>query len=338
MQTEILKLTDSNRKEVLEKASLIIKNGGLVVFPTETVYGLGASVYNEEAIKKIFKAKGRPSDNPIIVHIAKEEQLQELTDDVSPIQQKLMDSFWPGPLTIIFKKKQNISSIVSGGLSSIAIRMPSHSFARELIARAGVPIAAPSANISGRPSGTKGVHLFEDLMEKVDMIIDAGLSQIGIESTVVRVEGDSVFILRPGAVTEEMLKKVVVPARVIFTEKKNMLNSSPGTRYKHYAPCARLILEVASKILERATSLQKEGLAVGIISTNQNKDFFKIYEPNVFSLGDENNLEEISQSLYQALRFFDTHHVDVIVCQSFPEQGLGRAIMDRLIRASGGEI
>src|SRR3989344_3916616 len=178
MQTETIKLTKENRHRTLDRAASIIKSGGLVVFPTETVYGLGANVFNEEAVRKIFIAKGRPSDNPIIVHIATIEQLSELTDNISSLEQKLIDTFWPGPLTIIFKKRKNISKVVSGGLPTIAVRMPSHPFARDLILVAGVPIAAPSANISGRPSGTIGEHIFVDLEGRVNMIINAGSSDI----------------------------------------------------------------------------------------------------------------------------------------------------------------
>lgn len=339
MQTEIIKITADNSKEVLSKASKVIRAGGLVVFPTETVYGLGADVFNEEALGKIFSAKGRPGDNPLIVHIGGQGQLKLLTDFVSPIQQKIIDNFWPGPLTIIFPKKNTISNIVSGGRQSIAIRMPSLPLSRALIEESGVPIAAPSANISGRPSSTTGGDAYADLLGRVNMIIDAGQSNIGVESTVIRVTDESVSILRPGAVTKEMLEKVVYPLPVIFAKDKDnpqVSAASPGTRYKHYAPRSRMILESSDKMAEHALSLQQEGKIVGIISTNQKKDSFKEYAPNLFVLGDRNNLEEISQSLFMALRFFDTHPVDVIICESFPEQGLGAAIMDRLRRASEG--
>jgi len=340
MQTEIVKINNKNSKKVLEKAATVIKSGGLVVFPTETVYGLGANVFDEKALAKIFFAKGRPSDNPIIVHIGDKKQLKELTDIISKYQKKLIDAFWPGPLTIIFEKKDTISNIVSGGLSTIAVRMPSNLFARKLINLAGVPIAAPSANTSGRPSGTTGEDVYNDLFGKVDMIIDTGFSDIGVESTVVKINNDFLLILRPGVVTKEMLEKVIYPLPVIFAKDKNDLQSSPGTRYKHYAPKSKLELisaspdKIGKEMASRASALCKKGLIVGIISTNQNRNYFKDYEPNVFILGDQNNLEEISQKLYSALRFFDTHNVNVILCQSFPEKGLGVAIMDRLGRAS----
>jgi L-threonylcarbamoyladenylate synthase len=317
MQTEILKITDENKNEILHTAANVIQEGGLVVFPTETVYGLGADAFNEEAVKKIFSAKGRPSDNPIIVHISNPAQLQDLVKNVSAIEQKLIDSFWPGPLTIIFKKKDSISTIVSGGLSTVAVRMPSHPIARELILKAGVPIAAPSANTSGRPSSTSGADAYSDLVGKVDMIIDTGPSDIGVESTVVKVINDSVSILRPGAVTEEMLSKVVSPLPVIVSKGKNSLQASPGTKYKHYAPAAPLEIVPLEYIENRATALRAKGKKVGILFQN------------------EKNLEKISKNLYRALRYFDTHPVDIILVPRFPEDGLGRAIMDRLERASG---
>ena len=334
MRTKIVKITEGNRKEVLKKAAIIIKNGGLVVFPTETVYGLGANVFDDKALSKIFLAKGRPGDNPLIVHISDKTELKELTNSVTENQQKLIDAFWPGPLTIIFEKKDTISNIVSGGLSTIAVRMPSNYIAHKLIHLAGVPIAAPSANISGRPSGTKGEDIYNELVGKVNMIINDGDSKIGVESTVIKINDKQILILRPGAVTKEMLEKVLFPLPVFFAKDKNDLQSSPGTKYKHYAP--KFKLEVISKeeIKNKAEVLKNKGLIIGVITTNQNKDSFKEYEPNFFILGDENNLEEISKNLYNALRFFDTHKVDLILCQSFPEVGLGVAIMDRLERAS----
>ena len=312
MQTETIKLTKENRQRTLNRAASIIKSGGLVVFPTETVYGLGANVFDEEALKKIFIAKGRPSDNPIIVHIATVEQLQELTDNISSLEQKLIDTFWPGPLTIIFKKRKNISKVVSGGLPTIAIRIPFHLFARDLMLVAGVPIAAPSANISGRPSGTIGEHIFVDLEGRVNMIINAGSSDIGLESTVVRVNKNNISILRPGAVTHEMLEKF---APVSFASDKKELQASPGTRYRHYAPKAKLeILESKDALEKRLEDLRKKNIKVGILSRR--------------------DLKDTAKNLYRDLRALDAQGVDVILCESFPEEGLGVAIMDRLKRAA----
>jgi len=336
MQTEIVKITEQNKKEVIEKAAKILQNGGLVVFPTETVYGLGASIRSDESIKKIFTAKGRPSNNPLIVHISNKEQLDELTDNITELDNKLMNVFWPGPLTLILKKKNNISDIVSAGLPTLAVRMPSNLIAQEIINKTGAPIAAPSANVSGRPSGTTGADAYRDLLGKVDLIIDEGQSKIGLESTVVKVEGGEVFILRVGVITKEIIEKVVAPARVSFTKDENKLQSSPGTQHKHYAPLAKLeiIDDVdGGVILSRAEVLKNSGMRVGVLTTKQNEKYFTNYE-NTFSLGDQNNLEQIAQNLYSALRFFDTHQVDVILCPSFQEEGMGVAIMDRLKRAA----
>jgi L-threonylcarbamoyladenylate synthase len=317
MHTEIVKITEENKEDVLERAGNIIATGGLVVFPTETVYGLGANVFDEQALAKIFTAKGRPSDNPLIVHVGSKEQLVQLTEDIKPLEQKLIDKFWPGPLTIIFTKKAGVSDIVSGGLPTIAVRMPSFSVAQTLIEKSGVPIAAPSANTSGRPSSTTGATAYEDLVGKVDMILEAGDSPIGVESTVVRVGEDVVSILRPGAVTKEMLEAVVAPLPVISTLDKKDLQSSPGTKYKHYAPTALLEIVPREEIESYANKLRAEGKKVGI------------------ALQNEKSLEEVSQNLYSALRYFDTHKVDIILVPRFAEEGLGLAIMDRLTRASG---
>ncbi|MEK7089110.1 MAG: L-threonylcarbamoyladenylate synthase [Patescibacteria group bacterium] len=334
MQTKIIKITGQNSKKVLNKAAAVIKNGGLVVFPTETVYGLGANVFDEKALGKIFLAKGRPSDNPLIVHISDKKELVDLTDSVTENQQKLINAFWPGPLTIIFEKKDNISNIVSGGLSTIAVRMSLNIFANELIKLSGVPIAAPSANTSGRPSGTTGEDIYNELNGRVDMIIDDGESDIGVESTVVKINDDSVLILRPGAITKEMLEKVLYPLPVSFAKEKSDLQFSPGTKYKHYAPKVKLEIFKKEEIQNRIKILENKNFKIGIITTEQNENLFSKYLPDVFVLGDENNLEEISQKLYSALRFFDTHNVDIILCQSFKEEGIGVAIMDRLNRAS----
>jgi len=340
MKTDIIKLSYKNQQKVAERGAEVIRSGGLVVFPTETVYGLGANALDGQAVKKIFIAKGRPSDNPIIVHIATLSQLEQLAKNISPLEQKIIKEFWPGPLTIILKKHKDISSVVSGGLSTIAVRMPAHSFARNLIRKSGVPIAAPSANLSGRPSGTLGEHLALDLSGKVDVIVDAGPTKIGLESTVIKVTGNKVQILRPGAVTEEMLQKIVSPAKVSITKNKKTLSLSPGTKYKHYAPKAKLKIiysreeKMGPEMLKQLLVFKKKKIKVGIICTSKNKKYFKS-ESSLFVLGDRNNSKTISRNLFKALRFFDTHKVDLILCESFPKKGLGVAIMDRLERAAG---
>lgn len=314
MQTHLVLLTKENYKETLSQAAAILKSCGLVVFPTETVYGLGANATDERAVKKIFEAKGRPSDNPVIVHIASKEQLQELVAEISPLHEKLMAKFWPGPLTLIFKKNKRVPSATSGGLDTVAVRMPAHSFAKDLIKKAGVPIAAPSANISGTPSMTAPEHALE-LVGKVDMIIDAGFSEIGLESTVVKVEKDLVLILRPGAITKEMLEEVVYPNIVLFATEEKDLHASPGTKYKHYAPKAKLeILDSQEELEKRKAALEKENKKVGIL--------------------EKTNLEEASKNLYRRLRELDKGGVDVILAESYLEAGLGAALMDRLRKAS----
>lgn len=334
MQTQFVKITEENKKEAIKKAGRIIKSGGLVVFPTETVYGLGADALNVKAVKRIFKAKGRPSDNPIIVHVGNASQLKLLAENVSENHKKLSKKFWPGPLTLVFKKKREISDAVSGGLPTIALRMPENTLARELIKSAGTPIAAPSANISGRPSGTSGKDIFDELKGKVEMVLDAGPSKIGVESTVLKLTDDSALILRPGAVTKEMLQRVLKTFPVIFAKNKKDLHASPGTKYRHYAPEAKLEILSPLKILSRAETLEKKNKKIGIITAKKYEKYLKKYKPNVFILGDEKKLPQISRNLYKALRFFDDKKIDVILCQSFKEKGLGTAIMDRLKRAS----
>ncbi|MDP2789351.1 MAG: L-threonylcarbamoyladenylate synthase [bacterium] len=334
INTELIKLTKANREATLARATDIIKSGGLVVFPTETVYGLGANVFDEEALKKIFEAKGRPSDNPIIVHVATREQLLNLVESISVLEQELIDNFWPGPLTVIIKKKKDISNVLSGGLDTIAVRMSSHHFVQDLILSLGAPIAAPSANISGRPSGTTGEHAYEDLKGRVDLIIDDGISEIGLESTVVKVVGNSVLILRAGAITKEMIEQVMPETEVFFATEKKDLNASPGTRYRHYAPKAPLEIVSPDKMVKYVSELEAQGKKVGVITTTQNEKFLKS-RGDIFIIGSQDNLKEISQSFYQALRFFDDHPVDVILCESFREEGIGIAIMDRLKKATG---
>jgi len=314
METRTLKLSPKDERVIAAEAAAVIKRGGLVVFPTETVYGLGANAFDEQAVKKIFAAKGRPSDNPVIVHIAEREDLEKLAQGITPMHEKLMDKFWPGPLTLIFNKKGNISSVVSGGLDTVAVRMPANAFARELIKRAGVPIAAPSANISTRPSSTESEHA-EELVGKVDMIIDAGESDIGLESTVVKIEKDLVLILRPGAVTKEMLEGAVYPNIVLFAGDASDLRASPGTKYKHYAPKAKLeILNSSEEVEKRKKELEKENKKVSVLAWK--------------------SPEEASKNLYRDLRASDKKGVDVILVESFSETGLGAALMDRLRKAS----
>ncbi len=329
-----IKLSKDNKEEVLRKAVDIIRAGGLVVFPTETVYGLGADAFNESAVKKIFQAKGRPGDNPVIVHISNFDQLGLLAEPLSESEEKLVKAFWPGPLTLVLEKKNEVPLVVSGGLNTVAVRMPSHFFARELIEVAGVPIAAPSANTSGRPSATTGDHVCVDLDGKVDLIVDAGISDIGLESTVIKVTESKVSILRAGAVTKEMIEKVLPGVEVLFSTHKKDLDASPGTKYRHYAPKAPIEIVAPEKMVQYVDELESQGKKVGVICTFENEKFLKS-RGNIFIIGSGDDLKEISKSFYQALRFFDNNVVDVILCESFKEEGIGIAVMDRLKKATG---
>lgn len=244
MNTKILKIDKDNidREMILESANAI-REGELVAFPTETVYGLGANGLDEDAVKKIYIAKGRPSDNPLILHISSGEELQPLVKDIPPIAYKCMERFWPGPLTMIFKKSEIIPSIITGGLDTVAIRMPSHPIASALISASGVPIAAPSANTSGRPSPTNAEHVMEDMKEKIPIIIDGGNTGIGLESTVLDLSVENPMILRPGGITLEDLREIipnVTQDRSIV--QNNAVPKSPGQKYRHYAPKAEMIL------------------------------------------------------------------------------------------------
>ena len=340
---------DTNSENPLLKAAEVIKKGGIVVFPTETVYGLGADATNARAIKKIFKAKGRPMDNPLIVHIADKKDLKKIVISVPAVAKKLMEKFWPGPLTIIFKKnllpvrgKIVISDEVTAGLETVAVRLPNHALARALIREAGVPIAAPSANISGKPSPTEASHAKKDLGKKVDFVLSAEKSKYGIESTVINVLVKPPVILRQGVVTREEIEKVVGKVNTA-NSKLQMANGeliSPGMRYRHYAPKAKLILpdagpEDAPKIINHL--IEKYQLAkkrVGVLGTRENYQHYKKAD-RVIILGSGKNLNTCAANLFKSLRDFDRFNdVDIILAEAFLEKGVGAAIMERLRKAA----
>lgn len=345
----VLKRIDKNYfdESQLEEAGEIIKNGGLVAFPTETVYGLGGNALDEEAAKKIYQAKGRPSDNPLIVHIADISALEELAEDVPKSAKELARAFWPGPLTMILKKSAIVPKGTTGGLSSVAIRMPNHPIALELIKKSGCYIAAPSANTSGRPSPTLAKHVEEDLSGKIDYIIDGGAVSVGLESTIIDLTGDAVMILRPGVITKEDLEKVVgnVEYDPAIMQKKNeekMVAKAPGMKYKHYAPKGKLTIikgdieNVVKMINEQSMKKEQEGYQTGVIATEETKDRYKA--GLVKSIGSRKEEKSIASNLYKVLREFDERETEYIYSESFEQGDLGQAIMNRLLKAAGYDV
>ena len=331
-------------REALELAGQLIRQGDLVAFPTETVYGLGADALNEEAAAKIYAAKGRPSDNPLIVHICSLDQVAEIARDIPECAWKLMKRFWPGPLTVILKKKPVVPDGTTGGLGTVAIRMPSHPVAAALIRVSGRMIAAPSANRSGRPSPTTAAHVYEDMKGRIPLILDGGAVQIGIESTIVDMTGDSPVILRPGYITPEMMEEVigsvtVDPAVSGRVKPVNIVARAPGMKYRHYAPKGQLILvegagsRVVEEINRLASHRNREGYRVGIIATEET---FSSYKTGIRrSIGKRSDPETVAAGLYRILREFDDLDCQYIYSESFFEEGLGDAVMNRMLKAAG---
>ncbi|GMQ57679.1 L-threonylcarbamoyladenylate synthase [Vallitalea sediminicola] len=343
----IIRRVDSNNidNNIIVEAANILQNGGLVAFPTETVYGIGANSLDVNAVKKIYIAKGRPSDNPLIVHVANKEDVSKYVGNIGMTAQKLMGKFWPGPLTLIFEKKDIIPDNITGGLSTVAIRMPSHKIARSIIEASNLPIAAPSANVSGKPSPTMAKHVINDLSGKVDMIVDGGFSEIGLESTVVDVSGTIPTILRPGGITKEMLEQVIGSVSVdpaIKLSGKKLIPKSPGMKYRHYAPNADLIVfkgesdKVVSRINELVGIEKQEDKKIGVIATEQTKAYFNC--KNTIIIGDKNKPEEIASNLFRVLREFDEMNVETIYCEAFSKKDIGTATMNRLLKAAGNKI
>lgn len=346
METRIVKVNKENiERDLILKAANIIEEGKLVAFPTETVYGLGANGLDEEAVRKIFLAKGRPQDNPLILHVYSIDQVKELVEYIPNIAVKCMEKFWPGPLTILFKKSQLVPDIITAGLDTVAIRMPNHLIALELIELSGVPIAAPSANLSGKPSPTLASHVIEDLMGKIDMIVDGGSTGVGLESTVLDLSGDIPMILRPGGVTLEDLKEVIPHITqdiTIIKEDENIIPKSPGQKYRHYAPRAEMFLfsgcvdNIVEKINEYANKYEDEGKKVGIMATEETKSFYKSGIVKV--VGSRENKETIAHNLFNTIRLFDEENVDIILAEGIDLSNIGTAIMNRMMKAAGGKV
>lgn len=338
---------DNISEEDLNIASKILRNGGLVAFPTETVYGLGADALKAEAAKKIYEAKGRPSDNPLIIHIANTSDLYHLAEDIPEKAFRLAETFWPGPLTMILKKKAIVPYETTGGLDTVAIRLPANKIARQLIAKSGIYIAAPSANLSGKPSPTKAEHVITDLDGKVDMIIDGGNATLGLESTIVDLTGKETYILRPGCVTKTMLENIIGEIQydpAILSEKPSgdIRPKAPGMKYRHYAPEGFLTIyegsidDVVIEINKKAKEYADAGKSVGIIATSETKDLYQY--GYVKTIGSRKDEESIAAGLYATLREFDLMHTEYIFSESFADNTFGQAIMNRLLKAAGYHI
>ncbi len=331
--------------EQVRRAGKILQEGGLVAFPTETVYGLGANALNPLAVAKIFTAKGRPSDNPLIVHISEVRQVYDLADDVTVPGQRLMEAFWPGPLTLVLPKKPGLSENVTAGLDTVAVRMPGNKVALEIIAAAGVPVAAPSANRSGRPSPTIAEHVMHDLNGKVDLIVDGGPCNVGLESTVLDITSEPPVILRPGGITREQLEGVLghveVDPAVSFDSEK-LVPRSPGMKYTHYSPEAEVIVVTGDekltfeKIQYLINEYKDKGKKVGLLVSDEISRLFEL--ELVYATGSRNNLETVARSLFDGLRTLDSQGADIIIAEGYPSGGMGDALMNRLNKAAGHNI
>ena len=333
-------------KDDLQDAAEILKRGGLVASPTETVYGLCANALDETAVKNIYKAKGRPSDNPLIVHIADLDMLKPLVQEVSPIAQKLMDAFWPGPMTLVFKATELVPKVLTGGLDTVAIRFPSHPTINKLIKTSGLPLAAPSANTSGKPSPTNFTRVYEDLNGKIDCIIEGDHSEYGVESTVIDTTSDIATILRPGGITfemlEEVLGQVMMDPALGHKLKEGEVPRAPGMKYTHYSPNADVVIVKGEphQVVQTINELVKEqkllGKTVGVLATDETVSLFTA--DKVISVGTESNPLTIASNLFEVLRSFDDAHIDVVYSLAFKEIGIGKAIMNRLEKSAGYHI
>lgn len=350
MKTRFEQITRTDLQEITEniaikEAGQILKDGGLVAFPTETVYGLGGDALNPESSKKIYAAKGRPSDNPLIIHIANMKDLDAIVSSIPESARVLAERFWPGPLTMIFQKSEIVPYETTGGLDTVAVRFPSDEIAQGLILNGGGYVAAPSANTSGRPSPTTGLHVYEDLDGKIDMILDGGSCDIGLESTIVDLTEEIPVILRPGFITEEMLSAVLGEVEIdqtILSVASGIAPKAPGMKYRHYAPCGELSIvsgdhkKVVDFVNKRIEELILQGKKVGIIATDESVDAYNNCIKK--SVGSRTDEVKIARRLYEILREFDEEKAEYIFAESFDRSGMGQAIMNRLLKAAGHTV
>jgi L-threonylcarbamoyladenylate synthase len=349
METKIYKIDrDKPLEPQVAEPGRTLAQGGLVAFPTETVYGLGANGLSAAAVRQIFLAKGRPADNPLILHIAARRELKPLVAHIPPVADRLMAAFWPGPLTLVFAKSSLIPQEVTGGLQTVAVRMPDHPVALALLKAAGVPVAAPSANLSGKPSPTLAEHVCHDLNGKIAAIVDGGSTREGIESTVLDLTGPVPAILRPGSVTREMLAAVIgrveVDPALALENHIPHIPKSPGMKYTHYAPAGQVVLvngdsiaQVAKKILELVQQGQEDRLKVAVMVSEETmeQEMGLLTEPDqAFILGSRRELSVISQQIYGVLRECDRLGIQLIIAEAYPRTGVGMALMNRLDKAA----
>lgn len=349
MQTKLIPVTEIEQSEAarqaIAEAGRVLQDGGLVAFPTETVYGLGGDALNPESSRKIYAAKGRPSDNPLIVHIARLEDLSLIVKEMPECALRLAEAFWPGPLTMILQKSSRVPDETTGGLSTVAVRMPDHEAALAMIRAAGGYVAAPSANRSGRPSPTLAKYVAEDLDGKIDMILDGGEACIGLESTIVDLTEEIPVILRPGYITKDMLEKVLGEVRTdpaMLDAESDAPPKAPGMKYRHYAPKGKLTIvsgnqEAVTETINRLSAeAARQGERVGVIAARESRESYAA--AHVKCAGGRRDEEAIARSLYRILREFDEEGVSVIYSEDFSGGEMGQAIMNRLLKAAGHSI
>jgi len=344
-KTQIFRI-DAGYADIGRFAGAIIKEGGTVAFPTETVYGLGADALNPDAVKKIFEAKARPPDNPLIVHISSKEQLHDLVKDIPERAFDLMDAFWHGPLTLIFKRKEIVPDVTTGGLDTVAVRMPDNQVALLLIEEAGTPIAAPSANRSGMPSPTTAQHVIADLDGRIDAVIDGGAVKIGVESTVVDMTSGIPVILRPGGIGIDAIRDVIGEVAIGYLDRLlegGEVARSPGMKYTHYSPETRMVLvagsssTVVDRTCEFVSDYHGKGMRVGLLATEETAEH--IIADEIFILGSRDDIALIASNLFAGIRYLDGRNVDVIIADgSMSADGIGAAVLNRLRKAADEEF
>jgi len=342
INTKVYTPKDLDKKSVQNDIRNTLLMGKNVIFPTETVYGIGAYALSEAGVKSIYSVKGRPSDNPLIMHFSNPKDILNYVEINHDYVKDLMQAFWPGPLTLVLRKKTIVPDFITGGLDTVGVRIPGHEIARKVIDIAGVPICAPSANISGKPSATLFEHVFEDFNGKIDIIIDGGKSQVGLESTVVDVTEEVPVILRPGMITKAMIKSITKEVKLNTEVIGEEIPKAPGMKYKHYAPSGKLIIvegeekKVIDYINKKTREYELQDLKVGVISTN--KIAHQFIAQFIYQVGEQNEEEAIASNLFAALRKMDSMKIDIIYSLSFSKGNYEEAIMNRLLKAANNNI